>query len=76
MDEKILDLLEEISGTDEVKKNMDIKMFDEGILDSLSFIEVLLALDERFNISIDPTEIDRNNVDTPNKFVSYIGKLK
>ena len=53
MEEKVLDILEKICGTDEVKQNKDIHLFDEGILDSLGFIELLVDLEEKLDVKID-----------------------
>lgn len=76
MKEQILDILERISATDEVKSNPDIMLFDEGLLDSLGLIELLICLEEEMGIKIDPTEIDRKDIDTPNKLVEYIIRKK
>lgn len=76
MKEKILDILENVCGTDEVKQNRDINLFEEGILDSLGFIELLVELEEKLKIKIDPTEADRSEIDTPNKLIDYINNKK
>lgn len=76
MEEKVLDILETISGTDEVKHSRDINLFEEGILDSLGFIELLIELEEKLGVKIDPTEVDRGDIETPNKLVNYINNRK
>ncbi len=52
MEEQILSILEEITGTDEVRKNRDIDLFDEGLLDSLASVQLLVELDGELDIQV------------------------
>jgi len=74
MENKVLDILEEICGTDEVRLDRDVKLFDTGILDSLGFTEFLIEIEEQLGIEIAPTEVLREEVDTPNKIIEYLSK--
>ena len=76
MEDKILDVLEEVCGFEEVKSNRDIDLFKAGILDSLGLIEFLVELEEKLNIKIDPTETTREEIETPNKIINYIKNRK
>jgi D-alanine--poly(phosphoribitol) ligase subunit 2 len=71
-EEKVLTELEHITGTDQVKKDLDLSLFDESILDSLGTVELMVALSENFSIDISPAEIDRSMWSTPRKIISYI----
>ena len=42
--QKVIDLLCDISGEDDVADNMDTDLFEEGYLDSMGAIELLVAL--------------------------------
>ncbi len=44
MEEKILDLLEEICEDDIIREERDMDLFEEDILDSLGFAELLTEL--------------------------------
>jgi len=68
----VLDELEHITGTDQVKIDQDLALFDESILDSLGTVELMVALSEIFNIDISPAEIDRSMWSTPRKIISYV----
>ena len=70
--EIVLKELEHITGTDQVKKDLDLALFDENILDSLGTVELMVALSENFSIDISPAEIDRAMWSTPRKIISYI----
>jgi len=74
MKDKLLDILESICGTDEVKKDLDINLFEEGLLDSLGVTELLIEIEEKLGIEIAPTEIVREDIETPNKIIAYLSK--
>lgn len=74
MEDNILDILEDVCGTDEVKENRDINLFKSGLLDSLGVTALLVELDEKMGIHIAPTEITRFDIETPNKIIKYIVK--
>ncbi len=72
IEEKVLQELEHITGTDQVRKDLDLALFDESVLDSLGTVELMVALSENFGIDISPAEIDRAMWSTPRKIISYI----
>ena len=76
MNEKILDILESVCGSQVVKEDMDINLFDEGLLDSLGVIEFLVELEEQLNICIDPVDIDRNKINTPKNLLEFINSIR
>ncbi|EPY2275221.1 D-alanine--poly(phosphoribitol) ligase subunit DltC [Clostridium sporogenes] len=72
MENKILEILIEVCGTDEVKDDMDLNLFDNELLDSLGLIELILAIEEQVGIKIESTEITREEFDSPNKIIKHI----
>lgn len=70
--EQVLDMLEEICEDDVVREDLDINMKEEGLMDSLAFVEMLVRIEEIFGLSIAPTEVTYEEIDTPNKVISYI----
>lgn len=72
MEERVLDLLEEICEDDVVREDMDINLFEEDLLDSLAFTELLVAIEERFGIVVSPSEVERSDVETPGKIIELI----
>ena len=70
--EQVLEMLEEICEDEVVRENLDINMKEEGLMDSLAFVEMLVKIEEIFGLSIAPTEVTYEEIDTPNKVISYI----
>ena len=70
--ETILDELEKVTGTDEVRKNLDLALFEEQILDSLGTVELIVSLGDMFQIDLTPGMVDRKMWATPRKIISDI----
>ena len=69
--EQVLEMLEEICEDEVVREDLDINMKEEGLMDSLAFVEMLVKIEEIFGLSIAPTEVTYEEIDTPNK-VNFI----
>ena len=74
--EQVLEMLEEICEDEVVREDLDINMKEEGLMDSLAFVEMLVKIEEIFGLSIAPTEVTYEEIDTPNKVISYIENSK
>lgn len=68
----ILGLIEEISGDDIVYDERDIDLFEEDLFDSMAAIEFLVTLEDEFGVAIAPTELERSEMNTPNKIVERV----
>jgi D-alanine--poly(phosphoribitol) ligase subunit 2 len=72
--EVVLKELEKYTGTDQVRKDLNIDLFGERLLDSLASIELVLALSEDFGLDLAPGEIEREEWATPQKIIDYFEK--
>jgi len=70
----VLEELVRITGTEEVRKNPDLELFEEDLLDSLGAVELVVALGEAFHIDLSPAQVDRKNWATPRGIVADIEK--
>ena len=70
--ERVLADLQKVSGTDEVRKDLDLLLFDEGVLDSFATLELMLLFTQDFGIQISPAQFDRQQWATPRKMIAYI----
>lgn len=74
MEQKILEILADVCGVDANEFEMDMNLFDEGLLDSFGLISLLVNIETELDIKIEPTEIDRDEICTPKKLVEYVIK--
>lgn len=72
IDQQIIDLVVEISGEDEAAEDLDMDLFEEDILDSMAAIELLVALKDNFGVSIAPTALEREEMNTVNKIIARV----
>lgn len=72
IDQQIIDLVVEISGEDEAAEDLDMDLFEEDILDSMAAIELLVAIKDNFGVSIAPTELEREEMNTVNKIIARV----
>jgi D-alanine--poly(phosphoribitol) ligase subunit 2 len=70
--EKVLDILLRICDSEEPKLNPDVQLYELGLLDSFGTVQFLVALEEKLNMSVSITEIDREIWATPNKIIDYL----
>ena len=60
MEEKVVEIIEKLTGFIGLKENIKIDLIEEDILDSLAFIELISCLEEEFDIEIQPTQVESN----------------
>ncbi len=74
--DKVLAILEEITGTDEVRDNLEVELFDEGLLDSLGSVQLLVELESEFAIEVPVSEFERSEWATPQKIIEQVVRLQ
>ena len=72
LDQEIVDLLVDLTGEDELGDYRDVDLFEEEILDSLAAIEVLVAIKQQYGVSIAPTELEREEMNSVNKIIERV----
>jgi len=72
MIEKVLEIFIEVTGNDEIAEDLDLNLFDAGLLDSLAIIEVLLQIEEKLGIKLQPTDLEREDMSTVNKLAEFL----
>ena len=60
MEEKIIEIIENLTGISDLRENRDIDLLENEVLDSLAFIELITALEDEFNIEIQVTQVSPN----------------
>ena len=74
MREKLLLMIEELCGDEIVRENPDIDLLEEGLIDSLDYIELLLWIEEAFGLKMSPSERTREEMATPNRIIAVVEK--
>jgi len=69
---QVLQLVVDLAGTEEVASERDVDLFEAGLIDSLGFVELLVALDNELGLVVSPTEVDRDEVATVNKLLAFV----
>ena len=72
MEEKMLDLIAEICDNDDVRNRRDLDLFAAGLLDSLGAIDLLIEVEEEFGVTIAPTELERDEMNTVKKIIARV----
>ncbi|MDU6039261.1 D-alanine--poly(phosphoribitol) ligase subunit DltC [Clostridium butyricum] len=72
MKDKVLEIFIEVTGNDEILEDLDLNLFDAGLLDSLAIIEVLLKIEENLEIKLQPTDLEREDMSTVNKMTAFL----
>ena len=67
MEEKLLGILERICDDEAVREDLDMDLFEEGLLDSLAIAELIVAFDEEFGVILSPTEYEKEELSTVHK---------
>ena len=65
--EKLLDIVETICDDEVVREDLDMDLVEEGLLDSLAVVELLIAIEDEFGVRLSPTEYDKEDFATVHK---------
>ena len=72
---EVLNILNDLTGED-LSDQMDENIFDNGLLDSMASVQMLLSLQEKFSIDVPVSEFNREDWDTPAKIVAKVESLE
>lgn len=74
LEKRILDMLADVCGDDAVRDPSlrDADLFEEGFLDSMAAVELLLDIEDELGVSIAPTEVARDQMNTPNLIIHQV----
>ena len=73
--DKVLQLVIDETGCEELKENHDIDLISNDIIDSLAFINLIDALSLEFGIEVQPTEVTADTWRTVEKITEMVNNL-
>ncbi|MGN8939151.1 D-alanine--poly(phosphoribitol) ligase subunit 2 [Bittarella sp. HCP28S3_D9] len=74
MEENVLEMLVELCDDEVVREDPDVELFETGLIDSLGFTELLVDIEDRFGVVISPSELEREEMNTPRKIIALIAQ--
>ena len=74
MEENVLEMLVELCDDEVVREDLDVELFQPGLIDSLGFTELLVDIEDRFGVVISPSELEREEMNTPRKIIALIAQ--
>lgn len=74
MNETLLAILEEVTGAD-VRDDLNLDLYEEGILDSFGTVQLLVEIDGQLGIQVPVSDFEREDWRTPNKIITTVGSL-
>ena len=72
---EVIEIIEELF-MDDVSDMMDEDLFDAGVLDSMGTVELIVELENRFDIRVPVSEFGRDDWNTANKIVEGVTELR
>ena len=68
----MLEMIEELCGDEIVREDPDIDLLEEGLIDSLDYVTLLLDIEIEFGLKLSPSELTREEMATPNKIINVV----
>lgn len=68
----VLELVVQACGFERVLDEPDLDLIEAGLLDSLALVELLVGIEERLGVEIPPTDVDRSELATVNRILSFV----
>lgn len=59
MEDTLFSILEDITGTEEVRENPEVDLFEEGLMDSLATVQLLVEIEGQLDVQVPVSEFDR-----------------
>ena len=72
---EVIEIIEELFMED-VSDMMDEDLFDAGVLDRMGTVELIVELENRFDIRVPVSEFGRDDWNTANKIVEGVTELR
>ena len=72
---EVIEIIDELFMED-VSDMMDEDLFDAGVLDSMGTVELIVEIENRFDIRVPVTEFGRDDWNTANQIIAGIVELQ
>lgn len=70
--ERVYGVIATIAKDDEVVRNPQVHLYETGLLDSFGTVELMLALEQEFDLPFSPAEFDAEQWATPGRIADLV----
>ena len=67
-----LEILENVCETDEVREDLDMDLFEAGLMDSLSGINIILEIEKKLGVKLQITDFEKSDISSVNNFEAFL----
>lgn len=67
-----LEILENVCETDEIREDLDMDLFEAGLIDSLSSIGILLEIEKKLGLKLQITDLEKSDISSVNNFEAFL----
>jgi D-alanine--poly(phosphoribitol) ligase subunit 2 len=72
--ETVLAIIEDLTGQD-VSGDLDLNLYDDGLLDSMATVQMLVEIDGQLGITVPVSEYERSEWGTPQQIINQVSAL-
>ncbi|MBO0428821.1 D-alanine--poly(phosphoribitol) ligase subunit DltC [Vagococcus fluvialis] len=72
--ETVLAIIEDLTGQD-VSGDLDLNLYDDGLLDSMAIVQMLVEIDGQLGITVPVSEYERSEWGTPQQIINQVSAL-
>ncbi len=66
------DILESTCETDEIFEDYDMDLIDSGYLDSFAMLNIIVEIESKMGIRLQPTDLTKDDIRTINSFIRFL----
>lgn len=69
------DILESTCETDEIFEDYDMDLLDAGYLDSFSLLNIIVEIEDKMGIALQPTDMKKDTIRTVNDMIRFLEQI-
>lgn len=66
------DILLDTCETDEIFDDYNLDLIDSGYLDSFALLNIIVKIEEKMGLRLEPSDINKENIHTINSFIEFL----
>ena len=66
------EILVDVCESDEILNSPDMDLFETNFLDSFAMLDIVVEIEEKFNIKVNPRDISKDKLKSINSFTKFL----